>query len=146
MTKNQTYSRPCESQSGQVQSSISRQPLPLSRLLDNVRVQIEMECFMDSEIDRAEEIALIIAEVAMLPESATVRIAGNDLPTGTVAEIYALLTHEHVARVMENYAKAAYEIKHTKTYLRTALYNSVFELTSRIENRVNADMPWLAKK
>ncbi len=146
MTNNQTPSRSCESQSSQVQSSAAYRNLPFPRLMDAVREHIEIECFRDSEIDQAEEIALIIAEVAMLPESALVRIAGDELPAGMVVAIYGRLTHEHVVRVMENYAKATYEIKRPKTYLRTALYNSVFELTSRIENQVNTDMPWLAKK
>lgn len=151
MKENEFLSALCEksqSQSSQVQFSPAKgkSALPFAALLEEIKEQIEFDCFDRADIGQAEEIALIIAEVLKLPDTVTVRIAGNDLPAGMVAEIYERIEHEHVLHVIENYGKATYEIKHTKTYLRTALYNAVFEMTSRIDNRVYTDMPWLAKK
>ena len=83
---------------------------------------------------------MIIAEVMKLPDDAAVRIAGNDLPAEMVALIFDRIEHDHVIEVMRHYQEATYEIKHTKTYLRTALYNSVFEMEARIDNEVRKDM------
>ena len=88
---------------------------------------------------RAEQKS-IIAEVKKLPDDAAVRIAGNDLPAEMVALIFDRIEHGHVIEVMRHYQEATYEIKHTKTYLRTALYNSVFEMEARIDNEVRKDM------
>lgn len=145
------YSFLCEkskSTSSPVQHSPAddKRALPFSVLLECVKGQIEFRCFQREDEEQAGEIAMIIAEVMKLPANAAVRIGGNDLRAEMVAEIYDRVTHEHVTHVMDNYARATYEIKHTKTYLRTALYNAVFELTSRIDNHVYTDMPWLAKK
>lgn len=136
-TINNIYLSKCnksESKSSQVKYST----LPFYRLLPIVLQQIEYEAFAPGKKARAYDIALIIAEVYKLPASASVRISGNDLPAEMVAEIFAELTSEHIEQVIENYAKAKYEITHTKTYLRTALYNSVFELSSRAENELRA--------
>ena len=104
-----------------------------------VESRIEIDAFGE-DFAQAREIAMIIAEVLRLPETASVRIDGNNLPADMVADVYAYIEHEHVAEVIRRYREAKYEIKHTKTYLRTALYNSVFELNARIDNEVRKDM------
>ena len=104
-----------------------------------VENKIEIESFGE-DFAQAREIAMIIAEVLRLPETESVRIAGNNLPADMVADIFTYIEHEHVAEVIRRYREAKYEIKHTKTYLRTALYNSVFELNARIDNEVRKDM------
>lgn len=106
------------------------------RVVEN---KIEIESFGE-DFAQAREIAMIIAEIFRLPEFETVRIGGNNLPAELVAEVYGYIEHEHVAEVIRRYREAKYEIKHTKTYLRTALYNSVFELNARIDNEVRKDM------
>lgn len=137
-----------ESQSSQVRYTRTdrKNMLPFSKILNLVKNQIELGCFEITEIEMANEIAMIIAETYKLPGNATVRIAGNNLPAEMVSEVYEKLEHEHILHVIENYEKVTYEIKHTKTYLRTALYNSVFELNGKNRNKILTDMPWLAEK
>lgn len=128
--------------SGQVRQ-INRQEqksTPFYDLLQQIEDRIELQCFEKRDRRQAEEIALIITEVMKLPGNATVRIAGNDLPAEMVALIFGRLTHDHVVEVMRRYRAATYEIKHVKTYLRTALYNSVFELEARTDNEIRQDM------
>lgn len=109
-------------------------------LLDGVKRQIDISCFRPNKIAQAEEIALIIAEVMRLPPDTPVRIAGEIFPAEMVAAIYKRITHGHVEQVMINFGKAAYEIRHIKTYLRTALYNAVFECEARVSNDVASNM------
>lgn len=104
--------------------------------LEKVKIQIEFPCFSEREKRFAEEIALIIADVAMLPKNANVRIDGEHRAAAYVQEIYARLTHEHIALVIEKFKKVNFEVKFKKTYLRTLLFNSVFEFESTWENEM----------
>lgn len=114
--------------------SHGHRPVGLMEVMDLIKAQIELDTFSPTDKDFAQEIALIIAEVMRLPETALIRIDGNGLPAGMVQEVYAMLEREHVEGVILAYRRAKYEIRRRKTYLRTALYNSVFETESRIEN------------
>lgn len=115
-------------------------------VFDDVKNRIEFDCFSQAERDSAEDICLIIAEVLKLPPNALVRIAGNNLPAEMVQAIYHRLSHEHIKLVFENFSRATYEIKHKKTYLRTALYNSVFEINAHYQNAVHKDFPELVNE
>ena len=108
-------------------------------VLKYVRDQIEIECYTEQDRPQAEEIALIITEIYKLPATCEIQIAGNKLPAEMVQEIFTRLDNSNVTDVIRRYKQAQYEIKHTKTYLRTALYNSVFEFESRLENKVRSD-------
>ncbi len=116
---------------------------PFNEVLKNVKSQIEFKDFNVHIRDAAEHICLIITEVMKLPPNACIRIGGNHLTAETVQAIYQRLTHEHIELVIENFKRATYEIYHKKTYLRTALYNSVFEIDAHFTNAVNKDFPEL---
>ena len=105
-------------------------------IVRGVREQIEIACFSELERDSAEEIALIIAEIYGLPSDSSVRIDGQSMTCGMVSEVYKRLTCEHIREVMRRFYRASYPIKHRKTYLRTSLYNEVFEHESGIANGV----------
>ena len=117
------------SSSGQVKESL-RQFLngqSFYDVLDYVNEMVEIECFDPKDKQLAESIVYIIAEVLILPEDAQVRISGHNLSAKTVSMIFLGVTHEHIAGVIRRFREADYKIKHIKTYLRTALYNSFFE-------------------
>lgn len=114
--------------------SPGHRPVGLMEVLELIKARIELDTFSPYDKSFAREIALIIAEVMRLPETAEIRIEGNRLPARMVQEVLAMVEREHVETVMDAYRRAKYEIRHKKTYLRTALYNSVFETESRIEN------------
>ncbi len=127
MLKNYKKSSAKESESGQVKSSFHE-------TLEEVREQIDVNSFQGADIIQADEIAMIIAEVYVLPKDMPVRIGGNDLTARMVADVYQELTSDHVKEVIDRYRVILYDINHIKTYLRTALYNSVFELSARYVN------------
>lgn len=136
-----------QSESSQVQFRLAEmRAAPFPSVMELVETQIDFDCFAEVDKAQAKEIALIIAEIFKLPPNTAVRIVGNDLPAEMVAEIYEKIEHEHVLQVLENLKKPTYEIKRTKTYIRTALYNSVFELNGRLNNQLFSTMPWLAQK
>ncbi len=129
-----------KSESSQVGQVVIRIQKPLHKVIEDVKKQIEIDCFDIRDRHQADEIALIIAEIYILPENADVRISGNRLPADFVASIFREIRHEHVEEVIRHFKCANYEIKHIKTYLRTALYNSLFECEFRLSNEVQKDM------
>lgn len=123
-----------QSQSGQVRS--------FQAVCEAVREQIEADCIPEEYQPIEEEIERIIAEVYMMPESWTVRIDGQPVPATMLKDVYSQLTNEHTMAVMERFAAVPYEIRHVKTYLRTALYNAVFETAARSANEYRKDHPY----
>ena len=111
-----------------------------SSVLKNIREQIELDSFSKSTQPQANEIALIMAEVMIMSERATIRIESEDKSADMVQTIFRSITHEHVELVLEKFSKITYPVFNKKAYLRTALYNSVFELESHYSNLVEVHL------
>ena len=122
-----------QSQSGPVGS--------FAAVSEAVREQIEADCIPEEWQPMAEEIERIIAEVYLMPGEWQIRIDGQPMPAGMVQGMFALLTNEHVTAVIGRFSEIPYEIRHIKTYLRTALYNAVFETEARVTNAFRKDHP-----
>ena len=120
--------------SGRESESQSRRVGSLRETLAEVYSQIEIEGYNNPEF--AREIALIITEIYRLPPMWEVQIDGQKMPASLVADVYRELTWEHVTAVIAGFKNAEYEIKYRKSYLRTALYNEVFENYSRTVNQL----------
>ena len=111
----------------------------LNGIVSMIKEQLEFESFEWKYKPQAEEICLIVSEVMILPTDTKIQIAGNKLFAGIVQGVYSMLRKDHIELVMKNFWNVTYEIRHKKTYLRTALYNSVFELGSHYINSTKAD-------
>lgn len=116
-----------DKKSGRVASGTERNDF-MKDMVQQAREQIDIDIFPEYDRDAAEQIARIIAEVYALPENASIRIDGVNLFAGLVAGVYDNLEYEHVSRVIENLREAqSANVKFLKSYIRTALYNAVFE-------------------
>lgn len=123
-------------------TAVSHCPSPsLVELYEAARKQIEDTAFKLEDRELAQQIAMIMAGMAQLPGDAAVRIGRETLPAYHVQQAYKMLDHEHVVEVIRKYRKLTYRIDAVKTYLRTMLYNAVFEGVARLENDIRADMP-----
>lgn len=111
-----------------------------SQTLNEVEARIEWECFGHNKRAKARELCMIIAEVERLPPDSLIRIDGEDREASEITEIYRMLTHDHIEQVLENIGLVQYRIRAMKTYLRTALYNSVFTIENSLENSVQCDI------
>lgn len=108
-------------------------------IFTEVKEKAEMQCFTKEDMPQANELCLIIAEVVMLNPENEIRIGGVMLSVEMVQEVYGQIGHEHIELVIGNFNKVSYEVKNKKSYLRTALYNSVFEIESHWTNQFHAD-------
>ncbi len=96
-------------------------------VLEQVLNQVEAHAFEPEEKEQVEYLCRVIAEIYCLPKDMLVTIDKNKLAAKQVAAAYSLLKHENIEHVLLTLSKINYRILHPKTYLRTALYNSVFE-------------------
>lgn len=105
----------------------------------HAETQIEIECFDEHEMEQAREICAIIAEVWLMRDDIPIRIAGEQLDSTLVKQVFQEITAAHVRLVIGNFNGVTGLIRNKRAYLRTALYNSVFELEAHYRNLVNHD-------
>ena len=113
------------------------------QVLEEVREQINWRLlFARSETVRplAEEVAKIITEVYLMTDDIRIQIDGEWVDAGLVREIYRQLTGDHICRVLDNYRQARTVIRRPRQYLRTCLYNVVFEAALAEENEANVEL------
>ena len=105
---------------------------------------IDGDCFSETDKEEIDEICLIIADVLLMePYSSAgqpekLRIGGVLINIFTVQEIYQKLTHEHVAHVLEKFKGITNKINNKQSYIRTVLYNTVFELNLDCANQFHS--------
>lgn len=105
---------------------------------EHTRVQIDMECFPVDMLVQATEVAGIIAQVYTLPKNGVIKVAGYLRKVGDVQAVFRKLTNEHVVYVIEEFNEIPYRVRYKTAYIRSALFNAVFELTSAENNRYAA--------
>ena len=106
--------------------------------LGTVMSQVEYHCFADLRSNYTDplykELCLIIAEVLVLSHDSPIKINGSAMPAKLVQEVYSRLNNDHVRLVFDNFHNVPNRIYNKKAYLRTALYNVVFEIESHFAN------------
>lgn len=84
-----------------------------------------------------------MAEVYMSPPDMMLKCCGELMEAGMIAEVFAELTEEHVQNLAARLYSGWCAVGHPKAYLRSALYNVVFEFESVITREVLSDFgPW----
>ena len=84
-----------------------------------------------------------MAEVYMMPPRTKIRINGEELEAEMVAEVLEQVTQEMAVERAEELRETIAGVTCLKAYLRSALYNKVFEFESaevRMEEKVKRDM------
>lgn len=123
-----------QKESSQVGSGMEWPRLPFEAALEAAKRQINVEAIEFVYRPFAMEIIANVAEMYMLADSLPVRINGERLDAWTVKQIFSRVTEDHVRHVIDSFCQIPYEIHAKKSYIRTALYNSVFELEASTAN------------
>ena len=109
----------------------------LQRVREQINFKYLVREYEKDEIRQINEFCSIIAEVLILPPECDIVIDGEQRKVENVQEVYELLDERHIETVLDNFNNVAYKIKKPKTYIRTALYNSYFELENKSANETN---------
>ena len=106
--------------------------------LNQVMRQVQYDYFAEWRSKQTDpfykELCLIIAEVLVLDPDAIIKVNGMNLRAHLVQEVYSQLKNEHIQLAFDNFHNVMYRVYNKKAYLRTALYNAVFELKSSYIN------------
>ena len=108
-------------------------------VLEDVKRQVAYDRFED-RCGQIEGICKIIAEVLKLNPEGEMKMEEERIPVSMVQEVFRELQFEHVEFVLTKYESVTKLIRNKKAYIRTALYNSFFELEAHYTNLVNHDL------
>ena len=106
---------------------------------EDVRQSLLFDFFAESDKPLAAECCLIITEVLRNIPDGVITVDGEERAADMVQEVFTMLTHEHIEQVIETFKRLSFPVRLRKAYLRTMLYNSVFELEAALINDVSAD-------
>jgi hypothetical protein len=115
-------------------ASESSAPPSLLQTLDLVKRQVEFYAFAHLKWRYTDplynELCLIMSEVLVMDPDSALKVNGATIKTSLVQEVFTQLRHDHLRLVFENFQYITYKVYNKKAYLRTALYNSLFEIES----------------
>ena len=88
------------------------------------------------------DLCRVMAEIYMMSPTATVRVAGEELEAGLVADVYREVTPEMAETLATELQGQLAGVTHMKAYLRSALYIKVFEYEAcevRMEEQIKRE-------
>lgn len=80
------------------------------------------------------ELCYVMAEVYAIRDDGAISICGEMMDAGLVKGVFELLRLPHLEMVADNIAREKRVIKNKRAYMRTALYNAVFEYEAQAAN------------
>jgi len=105
---------------------------------NHVKDQVEFHCFAKLRTKWVDpfysELCYIISEVLVMNPDTIIKINSSYISTYTVQEIYRQLRNDHLRLVYGNFQNVSCHITNIRAYLRTALYNTFFELEAHYIN------------
>jgi len=106
--------------------------------MELVMRQVEFHCFASTQFKWIDplykELCLVIADVLVMDSDAVITVNGTKTPVFLVQEVYSKLNNDHLRLVFKNFKNVTYPVYNKKAYLRTVLYNSVFEIEAHSIN------------
>ncbi|WP_270402371.1 MULTISPECIES: DUF6017 domain-containing protein [Lachnospiraceae] len=108
-----------------------------------IRENISYECFRNDTPharEEVDELVELMVEVMVMPDQGKIRIAGEDKLVSLVKSQFMKLTHAHIEYVCFCLNKNTTKVGNIKSYLLTALYNSVLTINHYYQAEVNYDL------
>lgn len=89
-----------------------------------------------------------MAEVYMMSPTTKIKVNGEELEAGMVAEVLEQVNQGMAEDRANELLETIAGVTNIKAYLRSALYNKVFEFEAadvKLQEQIKRDMPWLFK-
>ena len=106
-----------------------------------IRDQIEYECLIEQySREQVDELVELMLEVQM-NRGKSIRLGRDaEFPTAFVQHRFSQIGRDHIEKVLDGIKENTTEVKNTKAYLLSALFNSVSTLDNHYAMRVNHDL------
>ncbi len=108
-----------------------------------IRDNISYECFLgDRSCQREEldELVELMVDVMVMPDHASLRIAGVERPAIVVRERFLKLEYSHIAYVLGCLRGNTGKVGNIRSYLLTSLYNAALTIDNYYRAEVNHDL------
>ena len=108
-----------------------------------IRENISYECFMsdrDCRREELDELVELMVDVMVMPDHASLRIAGAERPAVMVRERFLKLEYPHIAYVLGCLRANTSRVGNIRSYLLTSLYNAVLTIDNYYRAEVNHDL------
>ena len=115
----------------------------MGRYRDAIRKNISYECFLggrDCQREELDELVELMVDVMIMPDYASLRIAGAERPAVVVKERFLKLEHSHIAYVLGCLRTNTSKVGNIRSYLLTSLYNAALTIDNYYRAEVNHDI------
>ena len=115
----------------------------MERYRDAIQKNISYECFLsdrDCQREELDELVELMVDVMIMPDHASLRIAGAERPALVVKERFLKLEHSHIAYVFGCLRTNTSKVGNIRSYLLTSLYNAALTIDNYYRAEVNHDM------
>ena len=108
-----------------------------------VRERVDYQSFQGEDEDAREEVdelVEMIVDVLRMPDTAVLRINGNEMPAVLVKEHYYRIRRDHIDYVRWTMRNNYRKVNNIRAYMLTALYNSVLTIEHYYQAEANYDV------
>ena len=115
----------------------------MERYRDAIRNNISYECFLgdrDCQREELDELVELMVDVMIMPDYASLRIAGAERSAVVVKERFLKLEHSHIAYVLGCLRINTSKVGNIRSYLLTSLYNAALTIDNYYRAEVNHDI------
>lgn len=115
----------------------------MGRYRDAIRKNISYECLLsdrDGQREELDELVELMVDVMIMPDHASLRIAGAERPAVVVKERFLKLEHSHIAYVLGCLRTNTSKVGNIRSYLLTSLYNAALTIDNYYRAEVNHDI------
>jgi len=115
----------------------------MGRYRDAIRENISYSCFLGDrscQKEELDELVELMVDVMMMPDYATLRIAGVERPAAMVRERFSRLEYPHIAYVLGCLRENTGKVGNIRSYLLTSLYNAALTIDNYYRAEVNHDL------
>ena len=108
-----------------------------------VRERVDYQSFQGEDEDAREEVdelVEMIVDVLRMPDTAVLRINGNEMPAVLVKEHYYKIRRDHIDYVRWTMRNNSRKVNNIRAYMMTALYNSVLTIGHYYQAEANYDV------
>ena len=107
---------------------------------DDVKRQIDYHCYREIDLDKVDNLVMIMVDVLNMDDSEMVRVNQRTIPAHIVKNRFKQITHSHIDYILLVLQDFTGKIANTRNYLITTIYNAPSTMDVYFSNRVMHDM------
>lgn len=136
-----------DTQNGDDKSNTNKKNILISNILsnhiisaDDVKRQIDYECYCKSDMAQVDNLVMIMVDVLNMDDAETIRVNQRTLTAEIVKNRFRQINHSHIDYILLVLRDFTGKISNTRNFLITTIYNAPSTIDVYYSNRVMHDM------